>query len=40
MNSLTIAMLAAAAANVHPAEVEEQLAFMVGDWSIKGLEAN
>ena len=40
MNSLTIAMLAAAAANVHPAEVEQQLAFMVGDWTIKGLEAN
>jgi hypothetical protein len=40
MNSLTIAMLAAAAANAHPAEVEQQLAFMVGDWTIKGLEAN
>ena len=40
MNSLTIALLAAAAANAHPAEVEQQLAFMVGDWTIKGLEAN
>ena len=40
MNSLTIALLAAAAANAHPAEVEQQLAFMAGDWTIKGLEAN
>ena len=40
MNFLTIAMLTAAAANAHPAEVEQQLAFMVGDWTIKGLEAN
>ena len=40
MNSLTIAMLAAAATNAHPAEVEQQLAFMVSDWTIKGLEAN
>ncbi len=40
MNFLTIALLAAAAANAHPAEVEQQLAFLVGDWTIKGLEAN
>ena len=40
MNSLTIALLAAAAANAHPAEVDQKLAFMVGDWTIKGLEAN
>lgn len=29
-----------AAAGVHPPEIEQQLAFIAGDWTIKGLEAN
>lgn len=29
-----------AIAGVHPPEVEQQLSFIVGDWTIKGLEAN
>ena len=29
-----------AAAGVHPPDVERQLAFLAGDWTIKGLEAN
>jgi hypothetical protein len=36
-----IAMMATSAvAGVHPPEVEQQLAFIAGDWTIKGLEAN
>jgi hypothetical protein len=36
-----IAMMATlAVAGVHPPEVEQQLAFIAGDWTIKGLEAN
>ena len=36
-----VTLLAAPAfAGVHPPEVEKQLAFIAGDWTIKGLEAN
>ena len=36
-----LALLASpAVAGVHPPEVEKQLAFVAGDWTIKGLEAN
>ncbi|MBW0006579.1 MAG: hypothetical protein JO335_02580 [Sphingomonas sp.] len=38
MVSATIAP--SAAAGVHPPQVEQQLAFIAGDWTIKGLEAN
>ena len=39
MSVLAITLFAAAA-NAHPPEVEQQLSFLVGDWTIKGLEAN
>ena len=35
-----IALASPALAGVHPPEVEKQLAFIAGDWTIKGLEAN
>ena len=35
----TIALHSAAAAGVHPPEVERQLAFLVNDWTIEGAEA-
>ena len=39
---MILLMLAAqaAAANAHPPEVQAQLAFIEGDWTIKGMEAN
>ena len=37
---LAVTLAAPAAAGVHPAEVEAQLGFLAGDWTIKGLEAN
>jgi hypothetical protein len=37
---ILIALAAPVGAGVHSPEVEKQLAFIVGDWTIKGLEAN
>jgi hypothetical protein len=33
-------LASSAIAGVHPPEVEQQLSFIAGDWTIKGLEAN
>jgi hypothetical protein len=37
---LGFALLMTAAANAHPPEVERQLAFIAGDWTIAGMEAS
>lgn len=35
---LALALAAQAANNAHPPQVEQQLAFIAGDWTIKGME--
>lgn len=37
---LALVLAAQAPAGTHPLEVEQRLAFIAGDWTIKGLEAN